>query len=70
MFHRASLEDLAGADGASSLLQALGVPAPASNVRVPGPENVGRPLIRLDAAEEARIKGLIASVASSTLIST
>jgi hypothetical protein len=70
VFHRASLEELAHADGASRLLQALGVPTQASNVRVPGPENVGRRMIRIDSAEQARIRRLIASVESNTPIST
>jgi hypothetical protein len=64
LFHRFRLEELRDAAGASRLLHALGAPLPSAGVRVPEPENVGRFLVNIDLAEQARIKHLIASVGS------
>lgn len=62
VFHRFNLEELQTAQGASRLLQALGVPREAGQVVIPAARNVGPALARIDSAEEARIRDLIASV--------
>jgi len=61
VFHRVSLEELRSAQGVARLLQALGVAADPANVRVPAPENVGRFLVKIDSAEQAAIRRLIAA---------
>jgi hypothetical protein len=65
VFHHVSLEDLRYAEGASGLLNALGVRVHPANVRVPGPENVGRLLVSIEPAEQAEIRRLIAAVAAA-----
>jgi hypothetical protein len=65
VFHRYALEDLRHAEGASRLLNALGARVLPANVRVPGPENVGRLLVSIEPAEQAQIRRLIAAVAST-----
>ena len=60
VFHHFSLEDLRNPEGASRLLNALGVRLHPANVRMPGPENVGRLLVSIDPAEQAEIHRLIA----------
>jgi len=64
VFHRFKLEELRSADGVSRLLQALGVHREPGQVIVPAPRNVGPALVEIDAAEEAGIRDLIASVQS------
>jgi hypothetical protein len=59
--HRYSLEELRVAGGASRLLRALGIATEPSRVCLPAPQNVGRLLVRIDAAEEASIRRLIAA---------
>jgi hypothetical protein len=61
VFHRVSLEELRSTQGVARLLQALGVAAHPANVRIPAPENVGRFLVKIDSAEQAEIRRLIAS---------
>ena len=61
VFHRVNLEELRSAQGAAHLLQALGVAANPASVRIPPPENVGRFLVKIDIAEQAEIKRLIAT---------
>jgi hypothetical protein len=60
--HRFGLEELRTADGASRLLQALGSPREPGRVIIPPARNVGPTLATIDAAEQARIRDLIASV--------
>jgi hypothetical protein len=60
VFHRFNLEELRDAQGAARLLRALGVPADPQTMRMPAPENVGRFLVRIDTAEQAEIRRLIA----------
>ena len=59
--HRFGLEELRVAGGAARLLQALGHHTDPAWVQMPPPQNVGRMLVRIDAAEEASIRRLIAS---------
>ena len=61
VFHRFDLEELRYAEGASRLLNALGVQVHPAKVRVPAPENVGRLVVAIDPAEQARIRRLIAA---------
>lgn len=63
-FHRFSMEELQVAEGASRLLSALGVDREVGQVVVPPARNVGPDLARIDTAEEARIRELIASLGS------
>ena len=58
--HRFSLEELRVAGGASRLLRELGVVIEPTRVGLPPPQNVGRLLVHIDAAEEASIRRLIA----------
>lgn len=64
VFHHFDLEELRSAQGAARLLHALGAPAHPAGLRMPPPENVGRFLVRIDTAEQAQIKRLIASAES------
>jgi hypothetical protein len=59
--HRFRLEELRVAGGASRLLRALGLAADPADVQLPPPQNVGRLLVRIDAAEEASIRRMIAA---------
>jgi hypothetical protein len=68
VFHRFSLEELRVAEGASRLLEALGVPVEPGDVTIPKPRNVGRTRVKIDAAEETRIRDLIASVESNSKV--
>jgi hypothetical protein len=61
VFHCFSLEELRRAEGASRLLQALGVPVTANQVDLPGPENVGSLRVAIDPAEQGQIRRLIAA---------
>jgi hypothetical protein len=61
VFHRIDLEELRYAEGASRLLNALGVQVQPAKLRVPAPENVGRLVVAIDPAEQARIRRLIAA---------
>jgi hypothetical protein len=61
MFHRFDLEELRYAEGASRLLNALGVRVHAADVRVPAAENVGRRVVAIGPAEQTQIRRLIAS---------
>jgi len=67
VFHRFNLEELRHPEGVCRLLHALGAPAHAAEVRLPAPENVGRFLVRIDAAEQAQIRRLIASTECNAL---
>ena len=64
--HRFSLEELRVPGGAARLLHALGHPTDPAWVQMPAPQNVGRPLVAIGAAEEASIRQLIASVGLDT----
>jgi len=68
VFHRFDLEELRYADGASRLLNALGVQVQPAKVRVPAPENVGRLMVAIDPAEQARIRLLIAAAGFNTTV--
>jgi hypothetical protein len=65
VFHRFNLEELRHAEGASRLLHALGAPVPPADVRLPGAENVGRFVVRIDTAEQTQIRSLIATAESN-----
>ena len=60
LVHHFSLEELRVAGGASRLLRELGIAIEPAKIRLPAPQNVGRLLVRIDAAEEASIRRLIA----------
>lgn len=66
VFHRFRLEELRLAAGAARLLRALGIAADPAQVRLPRPQNVGRLRVVIDAAEQASIRQLIASVGLQT----
>lgn len=67
VLHRFSLEELRDAQGVARLLRALGAAVDPANVRIPAPENVGRLLVRIDTAEQAEIRRLIALSESNPL---
>jgi hypothetical protein len=62
VFHRFNLQELQAAKGASRLLQLLGVAREPAQVLVPAARNTGPILANVDAAEEAKIRDLIAAV--------
>jgi hypothetical protein len=62
--HRFDLEELRAADGVSRLLRALGAPAGSGEIRVPSPTNVSQLRVKIDTAEEAGIRRLIAMALS------
>jgi hypothetical protein len=66
VFHRVDLEELRSAQGAAHLLQGLGIDATPAKVRIPAPENVGRFLVKIDSAEQAEIKRLVASTQANS----
>jgi hypothetical protein len=59
--HRFGLEELRVPGGAARLLQALDYPTDPARIQMPSPQNVGRMLVRIDAAEEASIRRMIAA---------
>jgi hypothetical protein len=59
--HRFRLEELRVAGGASRLLRSLGIAIDPGQVRLPHPQNVGRLLVQIDAAEEESIRRMIAA---------
>jgi hypothetical protein len=65
VFHRFNLEELRAAEGVSRLLKALGVPREPGQVIVPAARNAGPTWGKIDAAEETRIRDLIASAESN-----
>jgi hypothetical protein len=65
VFHHVKLEELRYAEGASRLLHALGVPTPATEVRVPTPQNIGRLVVNIDPTEQMQIRRLIAKAAAN-----
>jgi hypothetical protein len=59
--HRVRLEELRIAGGASRLLREIGIAIDPAQISLPNPQNVGRLLVRIDAAEEAAIRRMIAA---------